>query len=236
WWGGDFVRAGGMRFSLPFGWLQRLLPDLAITHPLRLSIGAQAIACALAGAALASRPRWVPAVVLAVSLETVLASAARWPLPTSPTDVPALYARVAAEPDRRAVLDLPAEVGTTMATSRYFWFQTVHRRPVPYKPDARAGSTGDPETFRALPGGPGNLSGPARPLSAEGVARVRAVYGWVVLHEDLAARTAGGDALRDVLQRAFGAGTVEGTLRWWRMAPPSADGGVPAAAGVPLSP
>ena len=28
------------------------------------------------------------------------------------------------------VLDLPAEVGTGMATSRWFWFQTVHQRPI----------------------------------------------------------------------------------------------------------
>jgi hypothetical protein len=220
-WGGAFVHVGGVYFSLPFGWLQKLLPDLAITHPLRLSIGAQALACALAGVALADRPRWVPVAAVAVMLETALASPARWPLPTAPTAVPPLYARIAEDADPRAVLDLPPELGTTMATSRYFWYQTVHRRPVPYTPDARAGSTGDPNTFALLPGGPspGKGPGPPRPLGPIGARRLREVYGWVVLHVDLAERITGGDKFTGVIEPALGPGTVEGTLKWWRVPP-----------------
>ena len=36
---GRLGEAGGYSVSLPFYWAQLLLPDVAITHPLRLSIG-----------------------------------------------------------------------------------------------------------------------------------------------------------------------------------------------------
>lgn len=225
WWGGDFVRVGGAILSLPFAWMQKLIPDLAITHPLRLSIGAQAIAAALAGGALVGRPRgWTAAAGTVVVLEMVLASAASWPVASSPAAVPALYTRIASDPDPRAVLDLPAEVGTTMATSAVFWYQTVHHRPVPYKPDARAGSSGDTGTFqRIFPhpmGRPGQRATWAIPaLGAEGVAHLAATYGWVVVHGDWAERAGGTGVFEAALTPALGAPEVEGQLQVWRLPP-----------------
>ena len=48
WMNGGWVSVGGQYLSLPFDWLRSALPEIAITHPLRLSIGAQVCFCALA--------------------------------------------------------------------------------------------------------------------------------------------------------------------------------------------
>lgn len=227
WWGGDFVRVGGSILSLPFAWLQGLIPDLAITHPLRLSIGAQAIVAALAGAALVGRPRaWVAAAAALVTLEMGFGSAATWPAPSSPSHVPEVYARIAADPDPRGVLDLPAEVGTTMATSAVFWYQTVHGRPVPYKPDARAGSAGDPLTFtRFFPhpmGRPGQRPAWALPaLGPAGVTHLAATYGWIVLHLEWAERAGATGAFEAALTPVLGPSIDEEGLRVWRIPPSS---------------
>ncbi len=229
WWGGDWVRLGGSVFSLPFGWLQRLVPDLAITHPLRLSIGAQAIVCVLAGWAVRDRPRWLIPAGVAVVMETLFASNATWPIPSAPTHTPAVYATMADDPDPRAVLDLPAEVGTTMATSRYFWFQLTHRHPVPWTPDARAGSSGDAFTFQIFPhpmGRPGErMAFNIRPLTSAAIAHLRTVYGWVVVHPDLEKRIGAEGVFEAAMVPAFGAATgsdpgdeagVDAVV-WWRL-------------------
>ena len=223
WWGDDFVRMGSALFSLPFAWLQKLIPDLAITHPLRLSIGAQAIAAALAGAALVGRPgRWVAVVAAVPAVEMAVASAATWPVPVSPSPVPAIYTTIAASPDPRAVLDLPAEVGTTMATSAVFWYQTVHRHPVPYKPDARAGSSGDATTFsRFFPhpmGRPGQRASWAiPPLGPEGVAHLSRVYGWIVVHGEWEDRVGASGVFEAAITPALGEPAVDGTLFMWKL-------------------
>jgi len=88
------------------------------------------------------------------------------------------------------VLDLPAEVGTTMETSRYFWFQTVHGRPIPYTPDVRMGSTKDPKTFSAFAAhgarGP-MMERPATPNQSI-VAHIKETYAIIVVHRDLEKR------------------------------------------------
>lgn len=207
WWGGDWVRVGGSVLSLPFEWIRRLLPQVAITHPLRLGLAAQLVAVCLAAAgagALARRshPVLLPLLALLVVGEGLFGSAARWPLPTSPATVPPVYATA----PQGMVLDLPAEVGTTMETSAYFWYQTVHGRPIPYTTDVRLGSTRDPQTFAAFraPPQPGQTfarEGP-RSLDARTVAHIREHYGMVVLHTDLA-------------ERAGLAGVYEGVLTPW---------------------
>lgn len=137
-----WVMPGGRLIALPFGWLRAILPEVAITHPLRFSLGAQLVLAALACSAPLGRLRW-PALALVVA-EGLFASSARWPLPTSPAEVPQVYATA-----EGPVLDLPAEVGTTMLTSRYFWFQTLHGQPIPWTPDVRRGSVRDMAVFQA---------------------------------------------------------------------------------------
>jgi hypothetical protein len=142
-WDEQFVEAGGRLLALPFGWLKAVLPEVAITHPLRFALGANLVLAAVAACAPLGRMRG-PAIAL-VAAEGIFASAANWPLPMSPTDVPSFYEDVG----EGMVLDLPMEAGATMKTSQYFWFQTVHERPIPWTPDVRRGSVRDPDVFWA---------------------------------------------------------------------------------------
>ena len=183
---GEFVQVGERMIALPFGWLRAVLPEVAITHPLRFALGAQLVLAALAACAPLGRWRW-PALAVVVA-EGLFASSARWPLPTSPAEVPEVYASL----DQGMVLDLPAEVGTTMLTSRYFWFQTSHGRPIPWTPDVRRGSVRDPAVFQAAGDDP-VLEQPRTPPSG-----ALEHYSLIVLHPELDAEKAGAwqDALK----------------------------------------
>lgn len=208
WFGGDWVRVGGWLLSLPFGWLKAALPQVAITHPLRLSIGGQLILTVLAAGGArwlcrqVSRPRLVAGLLaLGVALEGGLGSAAQWPIPLSDASVAPVYQRLPAGP----VLDLPAEAGTTMRTSRWFWLQTAHGRPIPWTPDVRLGSARDPGLLRALgdPRARGFLTEAPHPLDASAASHLRQTYGAVVLHVELAEAAGLGD-YGVVLTQAFG--------------------------------
>lgn len=178
-WNEQFVEVGGRLLALPFGWLKVVLPQVAITHPLRFSLGAALVLGALASAAPLGRWRW-PALGVVV-LEGLFGSAATWPLPMSPAQVPAVYA----DAGDGMVLDLPMEAGRTMKTSQYFWFQTVHNRPIPWVPDVRRGSVRDPAAFRVA-GPEGHAEAPVSPMDGE-----LDHYSLIVIHpemeEDLAA-------------------------------------------------
>jgi len=223
WWGGDWVRIGGMPLSLPFEWIRRLLPQVAITHPLRLGLAGQGIAAALAGLGaarlLASRGR--AAVALAGALvvaEGLFGSAATWPIPRAEAAVPDVYA----DAPPGMVLDLPAEVGTGMETSRYFWFQTVHGRPIPYTTDVRMGSARDPETFaafRAAPRGGQTFAGEdPRTPDRQTLQHIRQTYGLVVVHTDLERRAGLAGAYRAALEPVLGPPEERGELLIWRPA------------------
>ncbi len=220
WWGGEWATVGGRLISLPFGWLRAALPQLAITHPLRLSLGAQAVACALAGVGAVRLARGRTGLVVALAalcaLEGLFGGAAAWPIPRAPASVPGVFA----EDGGGMVLELPAEVGTTMATSRYFWHQTAHGRPIPWTPDARLGSARDPETLHGLvqPMDP-RRPGPERPRTpdARTVARLREVYGLVVVHTDLEAEAGLGSSYVDALTPALGLPERDGPRAIWRL-------------------
>jgi hypothetical protein len=224
WWGGDWLLVGGNMLSLPFAWLLALLPEVAITHPLRLSLGAQALFCALSAVGLAVVFDRVPArlhkagfaiVALLVTGEALFGSAATWPLPTSDASIPSVYE----DAPEGMVLDLPAEVGTSMDTSRYFWFQTEHGRPIPYTPDVRMGSARDTVTFRTFQRPPRNpmdatLEVPTTP-SNEVVLHMKKTYGLVVLHPELEARAGLSPSYRQALSPVLGEPEqVDGVLVW----------------------
>jgi len=121
------------------------------------------------------------------------------------------------------VLDLPAEVGTTMETSIYFWNQTAHGRPIPYTPDVRMGSARDIDTFKAFQGVPspgGNahviLEQPAVPDAAT-VSHIKETYGMIVLHPDLEAKADLSPSYTEVLTPAFGAPEEVDGLKIWRL-------------------
>ena len=225
WWGGEWLTVGGRMVSLPFGWLRAVLPQLAITHPLRLSLGGQAIACALAGGGAAwlagqlrGRGRGLALVALGALAagEGLFVSAATFPLPRADAAVPHAYA----DAPPGMVLDLPAEVGTTMATSRYFWWQTVHGRPVPWTPDARLGSARDPDTFHGIvrptdPARPGPEV-PRRP-DPRTVRHIRETYGLVVVHTDLEREAGMASSYVDALTPGLGEPTWDGPRAVWRL-------------------
>jgi len=208
WWNGEWVMANGRVLALPFEWLRTALPQIAITHPLRLSLPAQALFCALAGVGVSRLPRLVlPGAALLIVAEGLFGSAARWPVPTSSAAVPSFYEGV----PEGMVLDLPAEVGTGMATSRYFWFQTTHGRPIPYTPDVRMGSARD-DALRDLgvEQGPGPKGG-ARPVGEA----LRSRYSLVVVHKELE-RLAGieGEYVRRLEPELGPAEELEGAWIW----------------------
>ena len=221
WWNGDWVMVGGNLISLPFDWLRQLLPQIAITHPLRLSIGGQIILTCLGCIGIHSlvqsrvKHRQIYAFVAIGSIicaEGMWGSSARWPIPSSTAQIPDFYH----QDDDRSVLDLPAEAGTSMKTSQYFWFQTAHGRPIPYTPDARLGSTRDLQTFKNFIGSDGITEQPG-PLSEQSTLHIRNVYGLVVLHTTLDPEKT--ILYENVLTEAFGAPQSEEDKLYWLLEP-----------------
>ena len=131
-----------------------------------------------------------------------------------------MYEAIAASNDPRGILDLPPQVRRTMATSRYFWFQTVHHHPVPWWPNVRTDENGDVATMKAFL--PPRASVGVRPrfeaLSVERIAHLRASYGWIVVHTDLDTLTQGAGESSRILTEAFGEPAVEGAERVWTIA------------------
>lgn len=204
WWGRDFYRtAEGHRLALP------LLPVLKLTdggldHPLRF-LGMSVVA--LAGLAGLGAGRWAPWLAGVVLVENLLVAPNVWPLAKSPAAIPAVYA--ALPDDGRAVIDLPAQVGNTMRTGAWLYYQTAHGRPIPYtlKPSARVPNpNGLLRGWLALSApsavGPAPDLGPppAEPL----VDLARAGFGWVVLHPQLCRGTVAVNTHRLAVSRALG--------------------------------
>ncbi|RME27560.1 MAG: hypothetical protein D6798_04275 [Deltaproteobacteria bacterium] len=216
---GRFVSLGGQPVVLPWGLLKAVLPGLAITHPLRMVMPAVVLVAALAAVALTGRRRvLVAAATAGVLVDGLVLSGAPWPIATADAAIPAVYADIArplGQPPGEAILDLPTDLGPTMGASRYLYWQTAHRRPIPYIPDARATTASlvslpdfrhlaalsrrrpeedAAENFRSA------LYGPVRPahLLREGLR-------WVILHRDL---------------DPVAAATLEPRLRWY-LGPPT---------------
>lgn len=226
WRDGDWARtADGRLIALPFRALL-MASGVSMDHPLRFIGGALTALAGLADAALPARGRrrWlVPGFAALVVSEQLLLAPSPWPLATAPAGLPAVYAALPA--DGRALIDLPADRGESIATNRYLYWQGLHGRPVPYA--AKVGSQGFPSLNAALrtwtaagrltpvpegaPGAPRpgeDLSGAVAELAAQG-------FGWVVLHPELLARPDLLSAHREVLDPWLGPPqTVEGCLVW----------------------
>lgn len=216
---GDWVKVGGSAVSLPFYWAQLVLPDVAITHPLRLSIGGQIIAVVLAAGGVASLGRaWMlPVASLALVAESLMWSPGPWPVPTSDATIPSVYAAIEAE---GPVLDLPGSVGATMATSRYFWNQTAHGRGIPYSPNVRLDSARDLEVQSAFTDPHLRQSehrvveDPAKGPDLYQKALAKR-YAAIVLHKDLEARAQLKSDYTPVLTAVFGPPTIDGDIQVW---------------------
>jgi hypothetical protein len=229
WWGGTWVMMGEMKFSLPFEWLRQLTPELAITHPLRLSLGAQAICCALAGVGLhtllktirlEARQLWtlVAGCALLCMGEGLFCSSASWPLPVADARV----SDALKDAPEGMVLELPAEVGTTMETSIYFWHQTAHGRSIPYTPDVRLGSARDDQTFSAFRPPPSpdlQAATKERPSIPSGATaqHIRDTYGMIILHPDLEQRAGLSSSYVDAFTPVFGPPQDIDGMKIWRL-------------------
>jgi hypothetical protein len=221
WWG-EHVMVGGRHVSLPFYWLQLILPDLAITHTLRLALGAQLVAVVAAGAGVAVLVARVGKLAAAGALGIILAegllgSPAPWPVATSPASVPAGTEDLGPGP----VLDLPGSVGATMATSRYFWYQTVHGQPVPWTPNVRLDSCRDLDVQGAFT----NPTARAQthqvvedPGSGPDFLQLSLLdrYSAIVVHTDLEQRAELPSSYVTTLTEVLGPPEVMGDLRVWR--------------------
>ncbi len=215
---GDWVKIGGHAVSLPFYWAQLVLPDVAITHPLRLSIGGQVILGLLAAAGAAAL-QWRSLALLAglfIVMESLTVSPGPWPVPTSDAAIPSVYADIEDGP----VLDLPGSVGATMATSRYFWYQTQHGQPIPYSPNVRLDSCRDLEVQSAFTdpylreGEHKVVEHPAKGPDLYQKALAKR-YKAIVLHKDLEQRAQLKSAYTPVLNSVFGPPDVDGDISVW---------------------
>ncbi|MBM73967.1 MAG: hypothetical protein CMK59_01095 [Proteobacteria bacterium] len=217
WVDGGWFLINDQMLSLPFDWLRQVLPQIAITHPLRLSIAAQAIFAALSGVGILHIKRllnpsfqihtvWIFTILIAA--EGLFGSSAKWPLPAASAEIPKLYE----QSDTRAVLDLPAEVGTTMKTSRYFWMQTKHQSPIPYTPDVRVGSARDFLLFKNFIGGDG-ISEDPRELSSKLQKHLKRSYGLIVLHGELDSEMA--KRYEEIFTPLLGPPVKEDLLSYW---------------------
>jgi len=226
WWG-EHVTVAGRHISLPFYWLQGLLPDLAITHTLRLALGAQLMVAVFGAAGLLVLARrvsvlqttlGVAVIATVVVAESVLVSPAEWPIPTASAEVHDMYEDLGSGP----ILDLPGGVGTTMATSRYFWYQTLHGRPIPYTPNARMDSCRDLDVAGAFTN-PKKRSSTHEIIEDPGSgpkmlqASLAVKYAAIVLHTDLEARAKLPSAYGPVLTGHFGSPTRYGDKWVWKL-------------------
>ena len=231
WWNGEFVGPGDQLLILPFGWFQELIPQLAITHSSRLTVGGQAILAMLVGWSLVGQSGRRIALLSGILLaESLFLSSASWPLPRTSVEIPAVYEEIAEATDSRAVLDLPAEVGTTMASSKYFLYQTTHQKPIPYSPDIRAGSSSDRSTFFWLqhPRFSGSADFKTTSKEANGwvdrtvenriLPHLKSRYGWIILHREEAERVGVTEVFKAALERVLGEPEEEYPELWlWRL-------------------
>lgn len=230
-WGTGWVTlSGGQTLALPYALLQELLPSQAITHSLRVAMPALVLIAAAAAVGLQGRSRrFTVGMLLVIPLEMVVLGGSPWPparteaLDTTYTE----HIRDQAEPG--IVLDLPGAVGNTMATSRYFLFQTHTRAQVPYRPDARAMTSdlnGDP-TFGLLA-----LASENRPNHRPALVQ-RALEGqalspaslwergvrWIVVHRDLERGQQGTVFTERLLSELYGEPKVVGTKALYATTP-----------------
>ncbi len=189
WWNGDWYAPGGAgRLALPLFPLLKLT-DGQLDHPLRfLSMAIPALAALAALGA----GRFAPLLAALVVAENLAVAPNVWPLPTVDATIPAVYAEIPA--DGRAIIDLPAQVGETMRTGAYLYWQTAHGHPIPYtlKPSAKVPSMNATlRTWLALSapmqiprGSPGWID-PASDLHAALDELIAQGFGWVILHRSL---------------------------------------------------
>ena len=73
-------------------------------------------------------------ITMGVLAETLYASPALYPMPMSPARIPPVYRTIAETAGDDAVWDVPEErPGSLLQPSEYYWYQTFHGHPIPYR-------------------------------------------------------------------------------------------------------
>lgn len=211
-WAGELVDwPGGGPVFLPFGWVLHMT-GVGMDHPLRFITLAIVPLAGLAGASVRGRGTWAWGLAACVAVEHLVLAPSPWPLHTSAVAVPEVYAWLD-QADGAAgtgVIDLPADLGGTMQTSRYLYWHAVHERPLPY------GNKVSGSLIRVDNAALKAWTQPVPPRRVEPVA-VRELaklgYGWVVLHPEMCVD--GCSALEASLTQTLGVATpVGGRLVW----------------------
>ncbi len=227
-WGDGWLTVEARRIRLPWWALQRLAPGLAVTHPLRLAVPALA---AVAGLAAVGADRLLPgkrSLIAAgiVLLDGLLIAGAPWPAETAAATAPPAVAALTLPPGEapvaNVILDLPTDVGATMATSRYLFWQTAHHRAIPYGPDARASTSPliHDNGFRAFAALSSRRDDEQTVLGLSALEQTpdlrrltRHGIRWVLVHHDL--DPAAGARLESLLAAQLGPGTRTGDTSVW---------------------
>jgi hypothetical protein len=186
------------------------MTGVGMDHPLRFVSMAVVVLVGCADAMVGRRRRWGAAVAGLVLVEGLFAAPTVWPLPTSDASLPAIYGALSDEDG--AVVDLPADVGGTMHSSRYLYWHALHGRPIPY------GNKVSGELLRVDNSALKRWTSRGRPsrTDAAAIARLHAWgYRWVVLHPGLC-----GDRCDELVERVsvdLGPGTRHPTAWIWEI-------------------
>jgi hypothetical protein len=221
--GDGWYTLNGAKLRLPWWYLQQSIPALSITHPLRIGIPALAIIAASAGAALHDLriAQFQSLLLPAVFLDSLMICGAPWPLQTAPAEIPAVYEAIEADTRSVGVLDLPTDSGSTMSASRYLYWQSKHKKPIPYAPDVRASTSAllRYQSFRYLASLCNRRVDEDIALGLRNQHQVSpkelraANIGWIVLHKTLDPEAT--KSLLPYLNKELGKGIEEGnSVRW----------------------
>ncbi|MAA77615.1 MAG: hypothetical protein CL916_00020 [Deltaproteobacteria bacterium] len=223
--GDGWYTVNGAKLRLPWWYLQQSIPALSITHPLRIGIPALAIVAACAGASLRDLriEQFQSLLIPVVFLDSLLICGAPWPLKTAPAQYPVVYDEIAADTRNVGVLDLPTDSGSTMAASRYLYWQSRHNKPIPYAPDVRASTSSllRYQSFRYLASLCNRRSDEDKALGLRNQHQVSpkelrsANIGWIVLHKDLDPKAT--QSLLPYLTKELGKGIEEGSAVRWKI-------------------
>ena len=164
-------------------------------------------------------------ICLLIALDGLWVSGAPWPIATSDATIPAIYEVVAKDRRNVGVLDLPTDSGSTMKASKYLYYQTYHKKPIPYAPDVRASTSSllrnnafkniaklcrrRSDEQKSL-----GFGGPQR--GSQSLITLRdAQIGWIVLHKDIDPSVY--DKIKTTIERELGEGMLSGDSVLWRL-------------------
>ena len=143
---GDPLVVGGVRIPMPGLLLYKLVPgfDVTMRHSYRYVAMVHLALAVLAGLGLhwlggpgrrwrcrasAARHALVPGAVVLCLAEVLAVGPAPYPIPLTTLEVPAIYRRLAADPQPYAIIELPHEDDLNFLQP-YLYYQTVHGKPM----------------------------------------------------------------------------------------------------------